>query len=309
MINITDIFKKKAIFLLQALLVTFLWSASRIIIKIGLVNISPYFLVGTIQLAAFVLLILYCFIVRPPLNFKLAKKQVRLLTLTGLVGFTASPLFMTLGLQLVSGAAAGLIAGFSSVLVMLLSLVVLRERPFAMQWIGITVTILGAVVFLSGGCFGGTLPGLILIFLAELGFAFNTVITRLIVRQPGDETIITALVGNGIAAFLLFPAGIMINGWHNLSPLLWLLVLVVGGIFAFAGLVWNDVLEALKAYEVSVVRNTMIIQVAFLSVIFLKERLGWQNALGSVLVILGALLVEQAVLLRKKFQISNVKER
>lgn len=309
MAEVTNIFKKKSIFLAQALLVTFLWSASRIIIKIGLVSVSPYFLIGLIQLFAFGCLLLYYFLVRPPLNFKLAKREINLLVLLGLVGFTASPLLMTLGLQLVSGATAGLVAGFSSVLVMIMSLVILQEKPFAMQWLGVIVAVLGAVVFLSGGYFGGTFPGLILIFLGEVGFAFSAVVTRLVVRQPGDETMITALVGNGLAAFILFPTGLAVSGWQAPSPLLWLLVLVVGGIFAFAGLLWNEALEALKAYEASVMQNTMLIQVALLSVIFLGERLGWQNVVGGILVILGALLVEQAVLLRRKFQISNLEER
>ncbi len=284
----------KKIFLFQALFVTFLWSASKIIIKLGLGLISPYILIGSIQAVAFLALLIYYLIKRPVLDWSVMKTKLAPLMLVGLAGFTIAPLLAVIGIKYVTGTTAGLFAGFSAVLVMILSYVILKEKLRNMQFIGILLAVLGVYLFLSGGMLGGSLFGIIVIFLAEVFFALSTVLTRLIMRGPGDETMITTLFSAGIGTAILLPIGIMKDGvagvfqWQTM-----LVIVVVGVIFAFAGMLWSAALDKLQAIEVAVLQNTMLIQIVLLSVIVLNEHITLSNILGGAVVLLGAYIVER----------------
>lgn len=282
----------KRLFLYQALFVTFLWSASKIIIKLGLGMISPLTLIASIQTVAFLALLIYYIIKRPKLEWSVLKTKFVPLILIGLVGFTIAPLLAVIGIKYVTVTTAGLFAGLSAVLVMILSFLILKEKLRNMQIIGIFLAILGVYIFLSGGLLGGSLFGIIIIFLAEVFFALSTVLTRLIMRGPGDETMITNLFSAGIGTAILLPMGIMNEGlagvfqWQTL-----LIVAVVGIIFAFAGMLWSAALDKLQAIEVAILQNTMIIQIALLSIIVLKEHITLSNILGGTVVLVGAYLV------------------
>lgn len=287
----------KKLFLLQALFVTFLWSASKIIIKLGLGLVSPFILIGSIQAVAFLALLTYYVIKRPKLEWSVVKTKLAPLILIGLAGFTVAPLLSVIGIKYVTVTTAGLFAGFGAVLVMFLSFLILREKLRNMQVVGIFVAILGIYLFLSGGFLGGSLFGIIVIFLAEVFFALSTVLTRLIMRGPGDETMITTLFSAGLGTAILLPIGIMKDGFAGVFQWQTLLVIVVVGIiFAFAGMLWSAALDQLRAIEAAILQNTMIIQVALLSIIFLNEHITLSNILGGIVVLIGAYLVERSSL-------------
>jgi drug/metabolite transporter (DMT)-like permease len=62
---------------------------------------------------------------------------------------------------------------------------------------------------------------------------------------------------------------------------------------AFAFYLWNQTLKVLRAFELSILQNTMLIQVAVLAWIFLGERVTNEMAFGMVLVLLGVALVQK----------------
>jgi len=282
----------KRLFLYQALFVTFLWSASKIVIKLGLGLISPLTLIASIQTVVFLALIIYYIIKKPKLEWSVVKTKLTPLVLVGLVGFTVAPLLSVVGIKYVTVTTAGLFAGFSVVLVMILSFLILKEKLRGMQIVGIFLAVLGVYIFLSGGLLGGSLFGIIIIFLAEVCFALSTVLTRLIMRGPGDESMITNLFSAGIGTAILLPMGIIKEGmvgvfqWQTL-----LIVAVVGVIFAFAGMLWSAALDQLQAIEVAILQNTMLIQIALLSIIVLNEHITLSNILGGAVVLVGAYLV------------------
>ena len=227
----------KKLFLAQALFVTFLWSASKIILKLGLGLVSPYVLVAAIQTVSFLILLAYYFIRKPVLRLDLTKSEIYTLILIGIIGFTAAPLFSIIGLKYVTGATAGVFAGLSAIMVMVLGFIILREKPRNLQIIGIFIALIGVYVFLSGGALSGSLFGIMMIALAEVGYALSVVLTRLVVRGPGDETMILSLGGTGIGTAILLPIGLMSGGIEAIFQ--WqvmLVILIVGAIFGFAGL-------------------------------------------------------------------------
>ena len=287
----------RTVFITQALFATFLWSASKIIMKLGLGIVPPLLLVGCIQAVAFISLLIYIRWRPPRLDRPFRPSEIYALVLLGVMGFVVAPLFSVIGLKYVAGTTAGLFAGISSILVMFLSWMMLKEYPKMWQLLGGIVAGVGAYVFLLDGKFSGTNFGIMMIILSELAYAFNIVLTRFVMRRPGDDALLVALVGSGLGAVILLPLGLLGGSWVGLgSWQIWLIIITLGLIFAFAGLWWNYALNYLRSFEASVLQNTMIIQVGLLSWIFLKELITWENLLGAIIVLAGAYLVNRELL-------------
>jgi drug/metabolite transporter (DMT)-like permease len=77
-----------------------------------------------------------------------------------------------------------------------------------------------------------------------------------------------------------------ISGWGVLV-IVWLALVNT----ALAFFLWNRALRSLKAYEQSMLQNSMLIQITILATIFLGEELNAHKALGIATVFLGILLV------------------
>ena len=271
--------------------------------KLGLGIVSPLVLIGAIQTVSFLAVLAYYFVRRQKIKWNFNQSEIQALVLAGLIGYAAAPLFAIVGLKYVTGTTAGLFTGLSSILVMALGAIILKERPRSQQLFGVLAAGVGIYIFLGGGGAGGSLFGMLMLLISELSYALNTVMTRLVVRRPGDETLSTSLITNGIGAAILLPLGLLSGGsvamlgqWQ-----IGLSVLVVGMIFGFAGMLWNACLDKLQALEAAIFQNTMLIQVAILSVIFLGEQLTMHNVLGGIGVLIGAYLVDHQV---KSFNIN-----
>ena len=61
---------------------------------------------------------------------------------------------------------------------------------------------------------------------------------------------------------------------------------------ALAFFMWNRALGILEAFEISVLQNTMLIQIAVLAWVFLGERFALAKVPAMALVFLGALIVQ-----------------
>ncbi|OGB85252.1 hypothetical protein A2994_01365 [candidate division Kazan bacterium RIFCSPLOWO2_01_FULL_48_13] len=271
--------------------------------KLGLGIVSPLVLIGAIQTVSFLAVLAYYFVRRQKIKWNFNQSEIQALVLAGLIGYAAAPLFAIVGLKYVTGTTAGLFTGLSSILVMALGAIILKERPRSQQLFGVLAAGVGIYIFLGGGGAGGSLFGMLMLLISELSYALNTVMTRLVVRRPGDETLSTSLITNGIGAAILLPLGLLSGGsvamlgqWQ-----IGLSVLVVGMIFGFAGMLWSACLDKLQALEAAIFQNTMLIQVAILSVIFLGEQLTMHNVLGGIGVLIGAYLVDHQV---KSFNIN-----
>jgi O-acetylserine/cysteine efflux transporter len=296
--------KSKLPFLLQGLFVVFLWSASKIVLKMGLEEIPPYFFAAILQLVVVAVLLVYMWFEREKYSFNLSAKDKYLMMLAGVVGYGAATLFVMVGLQYVTGATAGLVAATSVVINLLMSAILVGERPKIEQYLGAMLLLVGAVVFLGNQVLGGTLLGVALLLIAEAGYAFNNSIARVIGKAHKDNvTLPLALVGNGVGALVLIPVGLLSDGIPSIAWDARMIIglLVVALIFAFGGLLWSNVLDKLRVIEVSILSNTMIIQVTILSVIFLHESLSLHNIGGGLLVLLGALIVDGRLIFPRAF--------
>ena len=133
---------------LQALFVTFLWSTSWVLIKIGLEEIPALPFAGLRYTLAFVCLL--PFAARSgqlgSLRRLPAGTWIRLLLL-GLLFYSVTQGSQFLSLNYLPAVTVSLLLSFTTILVALIGFFALRERPTTMQWTGSGLYLAGVLVY------------------------------------------------------------------------------------------------------------------------------------------------------------------
>ena len=282
---------------LQALFVTFLWSTSYVLVKIGLREIPALTFAGIrYGLAFFVLLILATRggYIR---GLRGAPRHTwfRLITL-GLMFYTLTQGGNFLALKYLPTVTVNLMFSLTSIFVALMGIPTLQERPTALQWAGILIALLGAVVYFYPVSFpAGQIIGITAAVVGLLANSASSILGREINRQRDLEPIQVTLVSMGVGAFVLLTIGIRFQGLPQLTLTNWAIIAwlaVVNTAFAFT--LWNHTLRTLSAMESSIINNTMLIQIPVLAIIFLGEGISLKGIIGLVFAGLGTMIVQLA---------------
>src|SRR5215207_4270344 len=133
---------------LQALFVVFLWATSWVFVKIGLQNIPPITFAGLRYFLAFVCLLAV-------LLFNKSKKELKGLSKNSWVRFIVLGILLYAGTQgavfvalaYLPAVTVNLLWSFSSVVIALLGVLLLSEWPRLLQWAGMLLAIVGAVIY------------------------------------------------------------------------------------------------------------------------------------------------------------------
>jgi len=280
---------------LQALFVTFLWSTSWVLIKIGLDEIPALTFAGLRYFFAF--LTLFPLLLRRDLRqsvSRLSRREWLLLALLGIVMYTLTQGAQFLALDRLPAQTTSLILSFSPVVVAFLSLALLAERPAPLQGVGVVVFLAGAVIFLYPASFpAGQVLGLVIALVGLLANAGSAVLGRFVNRSATLPATAVTLISMGVGSLVLLTIGITAQGLPELSLRGWAIIAwlaVVNTAFAFT--LWNLTLRSLSAMESSIINNTMLIQIAILAWVFLGESLGVRQISGLVLASVGTLVVQ-----------------
>lgn len=276
---------------LQALLVTFLWSTSWVLIKTSLEDIPPLIFAGLrYSLAALILL--------PGLRshrkvlHTLTRNDWVQLAILGLVFYTLTQGGQFLTLKYLPATTFSLLLNFTTVFVAVFGIFGLKEIPSGRQWVGILIFLAGVLLyFYPSIAVAGPPLGLLIAGFTVLANAIASYLGRSINRQLRFPPVVVTVVSMGIGAFVLLTVGILTEDWpsfhlRSVGVILWLAVVNT----AFAFTLWNRTLQTLSAVESSIINNTMLIQIAILAWIFLGERLDTVDMIGLVLASLGILL-------------------
>ena len=276
---------------LQALLVTFLWSTSWVLIKTSLEEIPPLIFAGLrYSLAALILL--------PGLRYH--RKALHTLTRTdwvqlavlGLVFYTLTQGGQFLTLKYLPATTFSLLLNFTTVLVAVFGIFGLKEIPSGRQWMGILIFLAGVLLFFYPSIsVAGPLLGLLVAGFTVLANAVASFLGRSVNRQQRFPPLVVTVISMGIGAMVLLTIGIVTEDWpslglKSLGVILWLAVVNT----AFAFTLWNKSLQTLSAVESSIINNTMLVQIAILAWVFLGERLDTLDILGLGLASVGILL-------------------
>ena len=280
---------------LQALLVTVLWSSSWVLIKFGLQDIPPLTFAGLRYLfAALILLPVAVRLVGAAPFRSLGRREWALLGLFGLVQYSLTQGAQFLSLAYLPATTASLLLAFTPALVAILAAVFLREALEWPQWLGIAIFLLGALLYFGPASLGaGERLGLVFALVGVAANAVQGVLGRYINRAAGSIPLLVTAVSMTIGAVVLLTVGVVVQGLPPMPASAWLTVAWLAVVnTAFAFWLWNHTQRTLHAVESSVINNTMLIQIALLAWLFLGERPTAQQFGGIGLAFAGVLLVQ-----------------
>ena len=274
---------------------TFLWSTSFIIIKWGLVEIPPITFAGLRYILAFFCFIPFVLNRKYILEIKQLKSiQWKKLILLGLIFYTFTQGAQFLGLSLLPSVTVSLMLNFTPLIVAIMGIFLLNERPSILQWGGAILFIVGIITyFFPIVLIGNQAIGLIIMFIGVLANAASAIIGRDINRNKNISPIVVTFISMGIGALILLIIGITMSGLPVISLKTWLFLIWLAVInTAFAFTLWNLTLRSLTAMESSIINGTMLIQIAILAWYFLGESISFQEGIGMIIAAIGAVLVQ-----------------
>ena len=279
----------------QALFVTFLWSTSWVLVKIGLKGIPALPFAGLRYLLAFVVLI--PFAIRggqlAGLRRLSAATWTRLAVL-GLLFYAVTQGTVYWALSYLPAMTVSLLLNATTLVVALLGILLLREVPSPIQWAGVLLFLSGALAYFHPlDVPPAQAIGFILAAVCVLSNALSSILGRHVNRDPSLDPMTVTVVSMGIGALALLLGGVLVQGLPHLSLLNWGIIAwlaVVNSAFAFT--LWNHTLRTLSATESSIINNTMLIQIALLAWLFLGEQLTGRQVLGLGLAAAGVLVVQ-----------------
>lgn len=299
--------RQHALAVFQALLVTFLWSTSWILVKIGLddLGLAPLSFAGLrYALAAAILLPFGIRAMRAanraePLD---ARLLVRVATY-GLLFVAVAQGAQFAALAVLPATAVSLILSSIPMWVALMALTGGAERASIGQAAGIGLLTLGALLYfgpfeVAADAGLGFLAAAVCVAAASASSHLGRRLARDVIVRIGGPIGLTA-GSMAVGGLSLLAVGIGLEGWPRIDlggALIIGWLALVNTAFAFT--LWNHTLRTLTAVESSVVNNTMTIQIAVLAIIFLDERLGALQLAGLVLAAAGAAVVQLAPVLR-----------
>jgi len=282
---------------MEASLVTFLWSTSYVLIKIGLSHLPPLiFAAYRYTLASLILIALAIFSDQKKL---LNRGNLLNLLALGILGYSVAQGFQYVGLFYLPTVTVTFILNFTPVMTLILGVAFIREYPTKLQLAGVIMTLLGACLFFLAPITANALTGIAVTLLSGLGWSAYMVLSRRYLKANSANTFGLTAFSMGFGTLTLLTAALLKEGLYIASMNEWLIILWLSLInTALAFFLWNHALTRLKAFELSILQNTMLIQIAVLALLFLGEQLTYMKAVSIGMVFIGALIVTLAPLRR-----------
>lgn len=280
---------------LQALLVTFLWSTSWVFIKFGLEEIPPLIFAGLrYGLATIFLMMLLMWRKEVHLIIRLTPQDWLSLGVLGVIFYTVTQGAQFVALDYLPAITTNILLSFTTIVVTLLGIRLLSEIPTTRQWGGMSVYVIGVVIYF----YPIDIPtqeviGLMVALVGVMANAGGSILGRYINRSAILSPLVITVVSMGIGSFLLLTTGLITQGLPELSLKSWLIVFWLALInTAFAFTLWNHTLRTLSAMESSIINNTMTIQIPILALIFLGETIDLKAGIGMILAGIGIFAVQ-----------------
>ncbi len=275
-----------------ALFVTFLWSTSWIIIKVGLDELPPLTFAGLRYSLGFLCLIPYAFRYRRT-RFNAPMHVRDWLTLAGFgILFYA----ITQGAQfaaLVHLPATGLslLLNLSPLLIAVLGYALLGESLRWQHVVGLVLCLTGVLLYFGVDALEhGSRFGILLGMVCLLSNSLSAIAGRVINRHGRYPPALVTLVSMGVGSLTLLALGLSVEPWPGLNTQQ---VLLIGWLAIFntaiAFVLWNTALRQLTATESGLINNAMLPQITLLSWVFLGEHVGLREIVAVSLVMMAVL--------------------
>jgi len=281
--------------LIEASFVTFLWSSSYVLIRIGLKEINPLaFAAYRYFLASLILLLPFYLQFRKNKTSRFNIRQISVFLVLGFTGFFIAQGFQFLGLFFLNSVTVTFILNLTPLFVLGLSILFLNEWPSKVQFIGIIMTLFGVIIFFCDTLADfGTAVGVLITLISGIGWAFYIVLSRHCLSKDNESVITLTSMAMIFGAFMLLGTTGLTGNLVNVSLNGWMIIFWLSIVnTAIAFFLWNHALKTLKAIEQAILQNSMLIQISLMASFFLQEPISEYNILGMIIVFSGVLIAQ-----------------
>lgn len=313
--NYKQLFQHRSFYILLAFFVTILWSSSWLLIKFGLEkeNLPPLTFAGIryVLAATILVLVVLCSSQNRSVIRNLSLNWWGKLAGYGIIFFTLTQGAQYFGLMYLPAITVSLLLSFTPIITMILGILLIKERPNALQLIFILLALAGTLVYfipLMDINYSTTaLIGLLVVGFGVVTNSVSAIFGRKINKSQTVSPLIVTAISMFIGSIVLLITGLIIEGIPTISitAIVYILLLsIVNTAIAFT--LWNKAMQKLKALEITIINNTMLIQITFLAVIFLGERPKLLEWVGLVILGISALLVQILRTKPKEEEVRNI---
>jgi drug/metabolite transporter (DMT)-like permease len=269
-------------------------SGSAVVVSKMMVSSLPTFLATELGILIGMLILL-------PLTF-LIKREARqldwkshaVLFAQAFCGVFLYRVFTLIGLTYTSAATSGLITSASPIIVVILAYIILKERLFLNQWIGVTCVVIGLLVINLYTYYGvesghSSIKGNALIFAAVICEALFSILSKIKCKPMSALYRTTIIVFD--AFILLLPFAIRDAMGFDFSKVEFTTILCIAyyGVFVtfLSYIFWFRGIEHVPASNAAVFTSIVPISSILLSVVILKERIMFAHWIGMICIIVG----------------------
>lgn len=210
----------------------------------------------------------------------------------GFIGYFISVDCQLLGTKIAGGSMASLINSLNPVIISVMAMIILNEKLEMNKIVGIVLSLAGVYMIIGTGA-NIQFLGVLISFIAVIGWAFMSVISRKISNKYSALTL--TKVSMLIATICNIPVSFLeVQMTHPLIQvdLGAVLGLVYMGVVctAFTNILWNKSLSLLPANTCSAFYPIQTLTSSFLGVVVFHEVLTTSFVLGSAFIIVGVLI-------------------
>ena len=265
--------------------VALVWGTGIVFAKAAIAEFPPILLTAFRFLVTALAMVWF---VSPPVH------QLRQLLWIAFVAATVQYSFTFTGLKWLDASVAGIVVQLEVPFLVILGVILLRERPGARKWIGIAAAFIGVGLIAGEPQLGSAWFAILLVALGALSWAFGQIMVR---RLDGVSGLTVTTWVAVLATPQLFAASLAFESDHwqaiqNAGPAVWIAVLYMGLIMtAFGYWLWYTLV---RKHPVSQIAPFLLLLPVFSvlgGMIFLNERLTLQIAIGGAIVIGGVAFI------------------
>jgi drug/metabolite transporter (DMT)-like permease len=303
---VTGAAPRRSTAVLLGVIVTFLWSSSVVLIRLGLTeeDVDPIGFAGVrFALAAILLLPLAAPRLRAARVWEASPRSLLGVAVYGLLMFCVAQVAFYVALGDLTASTVGLLMALAPIVTAVMVMRSKHERASLVQVGGISVLIIGVVVY-----FGVELPneaGLALLAGAAIPLVVGAsarlgrylAVDAQLFGGPLGLTALAMVVG-GFATLIL---ALIVEGIPAFSARAWLLIIWLAAVnTALTYTLWTQSQRSLRAVESSVLGDLTVILIALLGWIVLGEALDLGQVLGLLLVLSGVVIVQFVPIWRRR---------
>jgi drug/metabolite transporter (DMT)-like permease len=231
------------------------------------------------------------------IQWPLMRKHWKLIGLQGILLFIGGNGMLFVGLQFTTAISGALINSAEPVVIVAVAWVMFRDRLTTIQWIGVTISMIGVLYLIGRGDVLVFLSldlniGDVFVLISIVSWAFYAVLMRRVPRELDRLNLVFGILIAG--AIAVFPFWILENIFYKATPLIWTTLWTTGFNAVFASILalfwWNHTVEQFGPGRAGLFVHLIPVYTVILAMWLLGEQPYLFHAIGIGLIAIGIFL-------------------